>query len=140
MVVVLGLEAMHELVGSQTRGDSEGTQVVFAAAIDRRDEIRQRVERLLPLSLPLLPQRVKASDLAIAIVVRVDGNVVADRCRGPEAINAPRREQLFLHDTVKQPLGIVEELASGPSRRPGRRRSSDTFRATPKPGRTATNR
>ena len=102
-------------------------EVILAAALDRRDEVGQRVERLLPFSLPLLPQRVETAFHLAAGFVGVNEDVVALARGRPEAVHAPGREQLFADDPLEQRLGIVEQLARGFAEILDPRRSSDTF-------------
>ena len=88
VVVVVGVELRRELVAAEAGGDGEGAEVVVAAAIERGDEVGERVERLLALAAPLLAEAVEARALVGARVVGVDDDVVAVAVGGPEAVDA----------------------------------------------------
>ena len=59
----------------------------------------------------LLPQHREAHQLAAPRVVFVDDDVVADGVGGPEAVDAPRGQQLLGDDPVEQRLRVVVQLA-----------------------------
>ena len=81
VVVEVAVEAGGEFVAADAGGDGERAEIIFAAAFDRRDEIGERVEDVLALALPLLPQRVEAASLFRAGLVGVEDDVVAARWR-----------------------------------------------------------
>ena len=56
VVVVVGLELAHQLVGADAGGHGEHADVVRHAALARRDEVGQRAVRLLVGDHLLLPQ------------------------------------------------------------------------------------
>ena len=55
VVVVIALELLDQRLKPDARCNREGPQVISHARLARRDVIRQRAKRRLPVTLPLLP-------------------------------------------------------------------------------------
>ena len=85
---MVGVELLGEFVATEARGHGEGADEIFDRTTIRidgangRDEIGQRVERLLSLATPLLAQAVEASSLGCAGIIGVDDDVFAIAAAG----------------------------------------------------------
>ena len=75
---MLGVVLPAELVTAVARRDGKRPDVVLAAALQGRHEVGQGVKHVLPLPLPLLPQRVHAAEFGRPRIVGEQHDVVAD--------------------------------------------------------------
>ena len=109
VVVIVFFKFCDERFDAQSRGDREHAEIIHAAALPRRDEIRHGVAGFLVGSRQLLPQRVERRE-QMARFVRVDFDVVLHAVRGEKSDHGARFEQFFAHDASEQLLPVVEQL------------------------------
>ena len=110
VVVVLGPEALTDLVQADARRDGEGADMVAQARLGGRDEVGQRTARMIRAPIHLLTQEMQGREDGGAVGARVGLDVVADRVRGEEAVNAPGLQQPLLDDAIEQRIPLVEDL------------------------------
>ena len=122
VVVAVALEAPHQLVGADARGDREGADVIGDAGAGRRHEVGQRQVGSPPVERLLLPQHVEAGELRLGAVgvragVRAVGvrganhDIVAVAHGGPEPVDAARGEALGVDDLAQQLGRLRVEVA-----------------------------
>ena len=112
VVVVLALEAAHQIVDAEACGHRERAKIVgHAVRAARRDEVGQRQVRLTARHRLLLSQQVESRQLARSIAIAIDDDVVLLACRRPESVDAARRQQLLLDDPIEERLRVAVELA-----------------------------
>ena len=70
VIVVIAFETVPPTRRTDAGRHGERSDVIAAAAVDRRDKIGERIKCVLPFALPLLPQRVEADDFLAARIHR----------------------------------------------------------------------
>ncbi len=78
VVVVLGPEAVAQLLQADAARHGEGADVIGQSGILRRDEIGEGPARLAAFSIRLLPQEMESLEHLVARLIRVQFDVVAD--------------------------------------------------------------
>src|SRR5215218_5391305 len=109
---MVALVNRYQLVRSDASGHGKCTDVVDHAALDWRDEVRQRAIRLAVANLLLLAEHVE-DDQGIPAgcgARSIQDDVFAVGIGWPEAIYATQREQPLAHDTREQRLRMIVQL------------------------------
>ncbi len=111
VVVVLGAEAVAQLLKADAAGDREGADVVGQPGLFGRDEVDQRAARLAAFPVSLLTEKVEALLHLGPRVIGVELDVVT-HCVGREkAVDAARGDQLLRNDLVEQGIAFGVDLA-----------------------------
>jgi hypothetical protein len=113
VIIVLGLESRDERVGAQPGGDRKRTEVVAAAALNRRHEVGERSIGFVVGDDLLLSKHVETDALGGPGLVLIEDDVVANRRGRPEPVSAACGQPVLANDAVEQRLGIVVQLSRG---------------------------
>ena len=110
VVVELAIVPPGKFVAAMAGRAGKRTDVVLAAALQRRNEVGEGVEHVLTLPFPLLSEGVYAAEFGTPRVVGEQHDVIADRVGGEKPVHAPGHQRLVPHHLFEQSLRIVEEF------------------------------
>ena len=110
VVVEFAIVPPGEFVAAVAGRASKRTDVVLAAALQRRHEVGEGVKHVLPLPFPLLPEGVHTAEFVSPCVVGEQHDVITDRVGGKKTVHAPGHQRLVPHHLFEQSLRIVEEF------------------------------
>ncbi len=109
VIIVLTLIPLHQLLGSDSRGDCEGSHVIRLLTAHLGQKIRQTKIRLLgPAFLPLLTKHQKPQFFLAACLVRIHHDVVAIRVRRPKTIDRATSHRALLMHLPQHLLAMIQ--------------------------------
>jgi len=115
VVVVRRSELVAQFLQSKPARHRKCTDRIRQPRLLRRNKIRQAPARLIPFAIRLLPQKMNLRECCLSAFIRVQLHIVARRVRRKKSINAPRSQQLLLHNPIQQrvPFSVRDEALSG---------------------------
>lgn len=109
VIVVIGFVMGDQFIGSKTRGNAEGSEIIVSLAVVWGDEVSEGVAGCIGAAA-LLSEGAEACLDGGAGVVGVEDDIVTVAVCGEEAVDAVRLEFFVFDDIAQHDLCVVKEF------------------------------